>query len=100
MAVALGGPSLASAQTPDPGRQAFEVRCARCHGGDGSGGPMGPSIVQRIPNRDDSARQARGWDWGHVLILPADRRSVRGVSIVETQFLAPKRYANGAIPPR
>jgi alcohol dehydrogenase (cytochrome c) len=41
------------AQTPDPGAQSFAVRCARCHGGDGAGGPMGPSIAQRLPARDD-----------------------------------------------
>ena len=27
----------AQAQTLDPGRQTFEVRCARCHGADGNG---------------------------------------------------------------
>jgi alcohol dehydrogenase (cytochrome c) len=43
----------AAAQTPDAGAQAFTSRCARCHGGDGSGGPMGPSIVQRLVARDD-----------------------------------------------
>jgi alcohol dehydrogenase (cytochrome c) len=45
--------SPASAQTPDPGRQAFEARCARCHGGDATGGAMGPSIAQRLGLHDD-----------------------------------------------
>jgi alcohol dehydrogenase (cytochrome c) len=46
-------PSIGFAQAADPGRQAFEARCARCHGGDGSGGPMGPSIAERVATRDD-----------------------------------------------
>ena len=45
--------SSALAQTIDPGRQAFEARCARCHGADGTGGEMGPSIVLRLTMRDD-----------------------------------------------
>ena len=45
------GPSLA--QNADPGRKAFEGRCARCHGADGNGGEMGPAIVQRLTTRDD-----------------------------------------------
>jgi alcohol dehydrogenase (cytochrome c) len=40
-------------QDPEPGRKAFESRCGRCHGGDGNGGEMGPSIVFRLPGRDD-----------------------------------------------
>ena len=46
-AVSLAG------QDVDPGRKAFESRCARCHGGDGNGGEMGPAIAQRLPVRDD-----------------------------------------------
>ena len=42
------------AQSADPGRQAFEGRCARCHGADGNGGEMGPAIVQRLPLRDNT----------------------------------------------
>jgi mono/diheme cytochrome c family protein len=40
-------------QTLDPGRAAFEGRCARCHGADGNGGEMGPPIAQRITPLDD-----------------------------------------------
>jgi alcohol dehydrogenase (cytochrome c) len=43
----------ALAQTVDPGRKEFESRCARCHGGDGNGGEMGPSIAMRLPTFDD-----------------------------------------------
>src|SRR5947208_14863467 len=41
------------AQTPDAGRRAFNTICARCHGGDGNGGEMGPPILNRLPRRDD-----------------------------------------------
>ena len=37
----------------EPGRQTFEVHCARCHGGDGNGGEMGPPIGERLSERDD-----------------------------------------------
>src|SRR4030095_2547292 len=43
----------------DPGRQAFETRCARCHGGDGNGGEMGPTILQKLPARDDQQLSTR-----------------------------------------
>jgi alcohol dehydrogenase (cytochrome c) len=35
------------------GRAAFERTCARCHGGDGNGGEMGPGIVARLALRTD-----------------------------------------------
>ena len=41
------------AQDADPGRKAFETRCARCHGADGNGGEMGPPITTRLATRDD-----------------------------------------------
>src|SRR5215471_3330203 len=45
--------ALAQAQDADPGRLAFETRCARCHASDGSGGDMGPDIRNRVaPNTD------------------------------------------------
>ena len=43
----------AAAQTPDSGRAAFASRCAGCHGSNGSGGELGPSIVTRVPARSD-----------------------------------------------
>src|SRR2546426_9886296 len=46
------GPALA--QPPDPGRAQYESRCSRCHGGDGNGGELGPSILARLPSRDDA----------------------------------------------
>jgi alcohol dehydrogenase (cytochrome c) len=41
------------AQGVDPGRRAFETRCARCHGADGRGGEMGPAIAERLTPLDD-----------------------------------------------
>ena len=34
----------------DTGRKSFELRCGRCHGGDGKGGEMGPDITARLSN--------------------------------------------------
>ena len=55
--VALAGLLVTStslfAQAVDPGRRAFEARCARCHGADGSGGEMGPAIAERLSPLDD-----------------------------------------------
>jgi alcohol dehydrogenase (cytochrome c) len=44
--------SILHAQTVDPGRKVFETRCARCHGGDGNGGEMGPALPERLVTRD------------------------------------------------
>jgi alcohol dehydrogenase (cytochrome c) len=43
----------ANAQNLDAGRAEFENRCAKCHGGDGNGGELGPAITLRIPARSD-----------------------------------------------
>lgn len=52
LGLACAPPAL-HAQTVDPGRKAFESRCARCHGGDGNGGEMGPPIRERLTTRDN-----------------------------------------------
>jgi alcohol dehydrogenase (cytochrome c) len=44
----------AGAQSTDAGRQVFASRCANCHGTLGTGGELGPSIVARIPLRNDA----------------------------------------------
>jgi len=44
---------MALAQAPD-GRQQFESRCSRCHGGDATGGETGPNIVSQIGARTDT----------------------------------------------
>jgi alcohol dehydrogenase (cytochrome c) len=41
------------AQAPLPGRRHFENRCAGCHGADGTGGELGPSIIRRLAARSD-----------------------------------------------
>ena len=37
-----------------PGRRQFESRCARCHGGDATGGESGPDIVTQIAARSEA----------------------------------------------
>src|SRR5258707_15681346 len=49
---ALLAPTMLLAQNPEPGRVAFENRCGKCHGSDGKGGELGPSIVFRISPQD------------------------------------------------
>src|SRR5262249_13856735 len=46
----------ASAQSLEAGRKSFEQRCARCHGGEGEGGEMGPAIGLRLRALDETAR--------------------------------------------
>lgn len=47
----LAGALSAFAQAPvAPGRVDFERNCGSCHGGDGTGGEMGPNIVNRVAN--------------------------------------------------
>jgi alcohol dehydrogenase (cytochrome c) len=42
-----------AAQSAEPGRATFVNRCAGCHGTDGNGGELGPSIATRVPTRSD-----------------------------------------------
>jgi len=46
----------------DAGQRIFENTCGRCHGGDGNGGEMGPSILNRVGGFEDEAlaRLVRG----------------------------------------
>jgi alcohol dehydrogenase (cytochrome c) len=59
MAAAVAG-LLAQGSTPDasPGRAVFERACARCHGGDGNGGEMGPGIASRLALKTDDELSA------------------------------------------
>ncbi len=52
--LALGCALPLRAQSADAGRRAFEATCARCHGGDGNGGEMGPGIRDRLTTRDNT----------------------------------------------
>src|ERR1700733_15231208 len=46
----LAALGISFAQT-DPGRREYEVRCARCHGADATGGEGGPNIQAQIAAR-------------------------------------------------
>lgn len=46
-------PARAPAQDVDAGGRQYESLCARCHGGDGNGGELGPAIVTRIATLTD-----------------------------------------------
>ncbi len=48
--VAVAG-HTALGQASNAGKQFFDTRCARCHGPDGGGGELGPSIVRGIATR-------------------------------------------------
>ena len=50
--------AAAWAQAAEPGRQVFASRCANCHGTGGGGGELGPSILARIPLRNDAELEA------------------------------------------
>jgi len=50
---ALAVASGAAAQSVDAGKQTFVSRCAGCHGTDGNGGELGPSLSPRVPSRTD-----------------------------------------------
>jgi len=52
--VAVACAARVDAQSVDPGRRVFASRCASCHGTEGGGGELGPSIVARIPLRTDA----------------------------------------------
>src|SRR3954466_13313524 len=42
-----------SAQDTAAGRKQFESRCSSCHGADGTGGELGPPIVNRLAAKTD-----------------------------------------------
>ena len=54
----IGSASRVDAQGAEPGRRVFASRCAACHGTEGRGGELGPSIVARIPLRADADLEA------------------------------------------
>ena len=58
---ALVGIVLSSGQAraqDEAGRRVFAGRCASCHGTEGAGGELGPSIVGRVPLRNDQELEA------------------------------------------
>lgn len=59
MTVGIGAAALMSAlavtaQDEASGRALFNSACAHCHGADGRGGELGPSVVPRVNEDDDS----------------------------------------------
>src|SRR4029077_2971943 len=52
-------PAGAGAQTVDAGKRQFQVRCAGCHGEDGTGGGHGPNIVEVRVSRATSHAAVR-----------------------------------------
>ena len=50
----LGGGDALVAQELEAGRKLFEQRCAVCHGADGNGADVGPSILLRLSALDDA----------------------------------------------
>jgi alcohol dehydrogenase (cytochrome c) len=56
--IVIGSASRVHAQSVEPGRRVFASRCAACHGTEGGGGELGPSIVARIPLRTDADLEA------------------------------------------
>src|ERR1022692_881970 len=56
--VALFG-NQTSAQTADASRRPYQVRCAGCHGEDGTGGGHGPNIVEVRRPRATSKNEVR-----------------------------------------
>jgi alcohol dehydrogenase (cytochrome c) len=50
--------AVAGAQNAAPGGQVFASRCATCHGTEGGGGELGPSILARVPLRNDAELEA------------------------------------------
>lgn len=50
--------SIAHAQSQASGGDVFNSACAHCHGESGQGGPMAPSILQRVAETDDAALTA------------------------------------------
>ena len=56
--IVIGSASRVNAQSVEPGRRVFASRCAACHGTEGGGGELGPSIVARLPLRTDADLEA------------------------------------------
>ncbi len=63
VACLAGACAVVAAQAQEPpgaprGGDVYDSACAHCHGVDGQGGPLGPSILQRVADTDDNALAA------------------------------------------
>lgn len=54
----LAPAAFGQAPVTGPGKQTFDTRCARCHGPEGGGGELGPSIVRGIGSRSNQDLRA------------------------------------------
>ena len=48
------GPAPVTAPASQPGRRQYDNNCSVCHGGNGAGGELAPSILQRLPGLNDT----------------------------------------------
>ena len=48
------GPVPVTAPGSEPGRRQYDNNCSVCHGGNGAGGELAPSILQRLPALSDT----------------------------------------------
>jgi alcohol dehydrogenase (cytochrome c) len=92
--------SSTEAQTAEAGRQVFASRCANCHGTEGAGGELGPSIVARVPLRNDQELEAVIRDGLTGAGMPAFPSLSRAESADLLVFLRTLRPRNTAGPRR
>ena len=98
--IVLTACSVASAQTPDAGRNTFVARCAGCHGTDGNGGELGPAIAARVPTRSDSELQELIRDGRPAAGMPAFPAVTAPESADLVAFLRTLKPRGGAAPQR
>lgn len=92
-------PCAAIASSADAGRRQYQEACARCHGGDGNGGELGPGIVTRLMARDDDGLAALVRDGLPAAGMPGFPLAERDMHEL-VAFLRTLRPAHGALPPR
>lgn len=83
----------AHAQDQEAGRRPYENLCARCHGGDGNGGELGPGIASRLASRTDEELTALVRDG-----LPGS--GMPGFSIADQEMHALVAFLRTLRPPR
>jgi alcohol dehydrogenase (cytochrome c) len=90
----------ARAQDAGSGRAVFASRCAACHGTEGGGGELGPSIVSRIPLRGDADLEAMIREGLSGAGMPSFANLSRAESTNLIAFLRTLRPRPGAGPQR
>jgi alcohol dehydrogenase (cytochrome c) len=90
------GVGLAQTTPPpaaNPGRAAFERTCARCHGGDGRGGEMGPGILSRLATTTDAELSA-------LVRSGLPEKGMPGAALPDAELRALVAFARGLRPGR